>query len=412
MQGGKSGFPLKRKKAGGARVCNSRMAGFSLLELSIALIILGLVAVPIIQLYKTSLKAMALSETRGAQNQVILAINQFYENGAARYPCPASLTVAEGDSAYGVEGDCTTPFPLCSSGTWMATDGICQTSNAADAVVIGAVPFNTLKIGAELSTDFWDNRMFYAVTHAQTALATFSADPGRVTVQTVATGVPATYCEGGGTDCYTDVDFVLASTGRTGYGGFTNAGNHISSCPTPANGREAENCNMDAVFLLDRVPNNNMLGTRSDAVGPTFFDDILAFQRQVPRNTWYPTPSGGGSHVISEADRVGVGTTNPQHALDVNGSVQADSVRSNSICNGDCLAQFQPEIIVDDMPQMQCGDQPMVRVGGSQVHCAKAGAASTVTVALPNAFPTATCSGTTPLVKGFNASGGIICTAP
>lgn len=416
---------------------HSRMAGFSLLELAIGLILLGLVMLPILELYKISMKSLALSDTRSAQNQTVLAVNQFYENGNLRYPCPASLVVPVGDPAHGEEAACagTTP-PPCASAGWRASGGagICRTTGPGGTVVIGAVPFAALGIHEDMSLDFWDNRILYAVTQDQTNAATFAAAPGAVSLFTVdrnpATstdpddldGVPDLFSDAAGD--FDDVDFVLVSTGRTGAGGFTVGGTEISSCP--AGTRETQNCDMDTVFLHDRDPDDSRVGARSDVAGPMFFDDILAFQRSVPEDTWFPTPAGL-SHVITGADHVGIGTTDPQYALEVNGAVRVEQgLQSDTICDesAGCSVSFDPALITDDMPQMQCdfsgslhGDQPVMRLAGSQVHCASAVDMVGAPIAgdairLPSAFAAVDCTTTGMVANGFDATGQVICVTP
>ncbi|MCC6598585.1 MAG: prepilin-type N-terminal cleavage/methylation domain-containing protein [Alphaproteobacteria bacterium] len=416
----------------------SRNGGFTLLEVAIGLIILGLIMLPIIEGYKIWMKTVALYTTRGAQNEIVIAMNQFYENGNLHYPCPASLIVPQEDAADGVSGNCSfaTPPPLCSDASWRAAPagpGICRTDASANAIVIGAVPFASLGMSRRHASDFWHNRFLYAVTMEQTSAATFAGNPGKVTLFTVdrpsppssdpddADGIPDLFCNTA-VDCLNDLDFVLVSTGQTGAGGFSNNGASVGACPaSAAGGLEFENCNMDAIFLHDSDPRDASVGARGDIPGPRFFDDLLAYQRDIPEDTWYPTPAGS-SHVITAADRVGIGTTNPLHAIDVEGSIQVDQgIMSDQICDdipGPATANcFDPELIVGDVPEMQCdsaasffGDQAVVELGGSKVTCASpvsgggGGPIGGAAITLPPDFPVVTCPAGQRF-NGFDPSG-------
>lgn len=414
-----------------------RSAGFSLIELAIGLIILGLIMLPIAEMYRIYMKSLSLSDTRGAQNEITTAINQFYQNGNLRYPCPASLIAPEDSFGYGREGVCTGGPPVrpCTSAAWRTTSGICRTTGPGSQVVIGAVPFKALGIDADRAKDFWDNRLLYAVTLNQTDSATFTTEPGSISLFTMDRasdddGIPDLYCSDppANTDCYSDVDFVLVSTGRNGAGGFAGSGAEMPACPGSAAGREYFNCDMDRVFLHHTDPDDPTVGARSDRMGDTFYDDILAFQRSIPENTWYPTPVGL-SHVITGAAHVGIGIPSATtHMLEVGGSAQVDGgVKTDRVCDENQTSCFDPELITGDMPQMQCdsastfyGDQAVVKFKENRVRCALpadnlgsgpvSGDGEIIT--LPSSFVDGDCAGASKLMTGFDASGAPVCVIP
>lgn len=127
--------------------------GLSLVEMAIGLVVLGLIATPIIYSYKIQEIRESITSTRGSLATAQNAINQYYGSGSGEYPCPASLSLKEGDTDFGKSGDCTLPnIKLCTNALWRTSEGICKTDDTVDAVIIGG--------GAFFYTDN-ENRKFF-----------------------------------------------------------------------------------------------------------------------------------------------------------------------------------------------------------------------------------------------------------
>ncbi|MCB9991721.1 MAG: type II secretion system protein [Rhodospirillales bacterium] len=345
-----------------------KTAGFSLIELAIALIVISFITTPLIMAYNAYLKGHQISETRTTLRHIRDAINVFIDaNG--RYPIPASLATVEGDPNHGVEGN---PTPTACAGGWFLADGMCET---ASGVLIGAVPFDALGLDIKRINDYWGNRILYAITASRTNEITYNASAGIITVQVLDNArLPINYAN--------DYDMVLLSFGGSPEGGISDAGAFIGVCVNATPEYEDENCDFDDVFLLERNPGDQFKdGTVSRVPGNGFYDDITLEQKQFPQDRWIESETNK-DFAISNAQRIGIGTTNPQANVHVIGDVRADNVLSDSICDDALAGCFDPEIIAGDVADMDCGsnaiasssggEEPVLSIGNSRVRCAMA----------------------------------------
>lgn len=437
---------LWHKKSGRVH-CPAPESGFSLLELSIALLILGMIAVPFMALQHAKIEEAYIDDTGSINARAANAINQFYLASGGRYPCPASLIAAEGEDEFGLEGTCTNlpAIHLCSSASWRNTTGYCKTDNTANAVIIGAFPFKSIGAPPESALDVWGNKILYAVTHQKTDSATFPTHNGAITVMAyvdhdtnAATApVPGTFKN--------EVDFILVSTGKAGYGAYTKDGIAGAACRPLSSGLENENCDYDNVFFND---NNTDLsevgGSRSFNEGASYFDDITFYQESVPTNLWFIHPLDV-SRLITMASGVRVGEDpaisqeRPQDSLDVRGGdMRANGdIKSDAICPSSATNCLDPITITGDpaeIPQMQCdynntyaGNQAVVQIAESSVICSGSSqdADSTPTSSgyrrigltamqadgVTPVFRTRDCDSGY-LVRGFTSTGDPICVIP
>ncbi|PCJ99513.1 MAG: hypothetical protein COA45_05605 [Zetaproteobacteria bacterium] len=431
--------------------------GLTLIEVAIGLIVIGLIALPLMQAYKIELIQESRNRTRGSLANTESAINQFYGGGNFDYPCPASFTLQESDPDFGASGDCAVlaNIKLCTSPLWPATEGICKTDNTTDAVIIGAVPFSTLKIPQEHALDFWGNKIIYAVTFEQTEETTFLANNGTIRVEAVdnpgaiqiriENGTAPTLADDGVPNEKTaNVDFFLFSTGLTGVGGYTKDGILIQACGGAATGWEHENCDFDDIFFYDQNPIDDASSAFSEVPGFNFFDDMTRAQDSLPEQIWFPHPTYN-PYLLTMSTRIGIGTASPQATIEVVGNIRTDGrLQSDQICDSignDC---FDPELITGTMDAMKCdpsgdnmaGTQAVMRIADSQVYCNSPVYGTTDENGNPIPLPqqgepidgialqvdTSVLSGNSgnpdgscdpgELISGINASGEIICTIP
>lgn len=324
--------------------------GVTLIEISIALIVIGLLMTPMLMLYETELKQRQAENMSGSFVRINDALGK-YVNRFGRYPRPASLLIAQddNDTDFGQEGPIAPA--TCPD---VSVDGMCITAGA-DPIYIGTVPFNELQLEFENTLDPWSNKIIYAVTASQTDAATYvRVGNGRVKLQALNSytgaimdliAIPPFG------SAYTDMDMILVSTGPAGKGGYNAEGNLIEACIDPDNAEnEDENCDFDETFMLDlnlrkdsRVgpgdpndthnPDDN--GTRSLSPGNSYYDDYTYEVDSISRGDWQE------NEVLTDfvetlANRVGVSQPEPNAALHVAGNVRvADDPITTSVVEGE-----------------------------------------------------------------------------
>lgn len=389
--------------------------GFSLIEVAILLVIVGLFAVPLAQAYHIWVKQQEYRTTEARQIEILDSINHFVnENG--RYPVPASLVAVEGDVAYGAEGN---PSPLeCTNAGWEATDGLCRTDTASGPVLIGAVPFQALRLNASSSIDKWHNRILYAVSGNQTDPSLYNAadTAGAITVRSYSVAHAPTIDVTHGTT----YDVVLISHGRTAMGAYTVAG--VQPVPCTAGRVESENCNLTSTFILHVNPQISSARTHATADTPRFYDDLTRAQNFVPTDQWY-RHDPVVTHATTRATRIGINTPAPEERVDVHGNIRADiAIISDAVCGTGGIDCFNPRIIAGTQPEMDCnqnslpGAEPILRIANSRVWCGSP-VNNSGTVLDGDAFQFTTfipknCLATGELMIGIDASGQPICAVP
>lgn len=417
---------------------NRGQNGFSLIEVAILLIVIGIVTTPMIMAYNGELIKARMNETRSSFSDVKSAINLFIAaNG--RYPRPASLNTVEGDADFGEEGANLNP-PLCTAATWFTTDGYCETPGSS-RVFIGAVPFGALGLDPQAGEDYWNNKIIYAVTRDQTDAALFSQaiTAGQITIRSYES------IYNGATDAWdrlppanfsSNFDMVLISTGETAIGGYSNQANLIEACDTAPATNESENCDFDSTFFLDKHPEPSFrnTGARVSVPGITFYDDLTDQQNSFPLTTWFENIFDP-TYVMSLSDRIGIGTNNPAVRVDVIGNIRAGdngaprNITAEEVCDNASNC-FEPELIGGNRPQMDCREnginaataldrEPIIEIGNSQVYCGAAvdGAGNEIDPAgrgfqFPSTFTGTRCIDTGQLMTGIDSTGAVTCASP
>jgi len=180
---------------------NSKNAGFSLLEMAIVLMILGILGGVGIPLLKARLRSTGLTKTRENQEYALDAIAAFVTHHR-RFPCPADPK-AIGD-AYGVE----------------PKERKCQGVKAE-----GILPFRTLGISERFAKDGFKHFMTYVVdpnlADKDYENKTHLAPGGRLVVQTDQ-GLPALAPQAAQFPDF--IALVLISHGERGVGAFIGNG--------------------------------------------------------------------------------------------------------------------------------------------------------------------------------------------
>ena len=337
------------------RIKNTAQRGFTLIEMAIVIMIVGVLIAAGGRAYVQYQKHLAIKDTK----QDIASVNQAIEdflllNG--RYPCPAPLTVASTSPEYGRETDCSdTTIAVGASGT---VDGqadaffITQSSasrtvdytnqitgdptvGARPRVRVGAIPFRNLGIEEEESYDGYRKRLMYVVTEQQAVAETFESDDGGIKIVNASgddiTSIPES------------AHFLVFSYGENEAGSYTYGGTRI---PCATAGKESENCDIDR--------DNEYILAQTSTAGTSNvsqYDDIMVYE-YFEEPLWQKSASTNPVHQkdihIKKIGNVGLGKTAsiaPNEEFQVDGVVRAQDdpdtpeleglIQSSNICDYD-----------------------------------------------------------------------------
>ena len=249
---------MKRNQAS-----NRCRSGFTLIELSVVMVIIGLLTVALLKLYETYNKGAVITATSDNIKAANAAL-QKYQDDNGFYPCPADPL-----DPRGMATDCAAPVPP-GSGIRVVT------GTGGREVRIGAMPLldrsgQTKLISGSQTLDGWKNRLTYAVT-TNMAIDPTSFVPGQGAIIVKAED---------GTNLTTNGNILVLSHGENGEGAFTSTGVQVGVCP--AGTKDAENCNDDAIFLS---------APRSYALGVNYNDDHMEFSTATAVETTKACPAG------------------------------------------------------------------------------------------------------------------------
>lgn len=234
------------------------ISGFTLIEIAISLVLIGLVIAPAASLYHQYRVEKDWEDTEERIDLVLDAIGG-YRSIYGRYPCPSPSSAAPGDVEYGHE-DCATNPVL---GT--CANGICRyASNIAPKEVLsGNIPFKTLNLQENDVFDRYLSRFDYAVTRELTDTTTFNMSQGGIGVVDL------------NNDSILGVDdtahFIVISHGPNKIGGVSRAGVVGLAC-TNGSTQEQENCDTDTVYTSAEIADN--------------YDDRTFFYSAVQPSEW------------------------------------------------------------------------------------------------------------------------------
>lgn len=261
----------------------NQQRGFSLIDVSVLVAILGLLAASLLSSQSVKKESTGLAVTEQRLDVADAAIRQFFrENG--RLPCPASLTVRIGTDPFGGQilyGREPTGTFACGGATapTMVTHGIQEHRKSPPSryIRIGALPTRDLGLPDRAGIDGWNNRIWYVVIEelatSPAAVAAFvlpasphepisllSSLTPNVEVEKFAPGDALAY--------------VLISMGKDQLGAYSKEGAPRVPCDlTNPRSIESENCDSGDVYTYTPITDN------LDVNDANYFYDLLRWGR-------------------------------------------------------------------------------------------------------------------------------------
>lgn len=289
------------------------MEGFSLVEISVVLVVVATMLAGVLPAITESQKSKATDVTAERMKEIELALKTF-RSANSRVPCPADITLSVTTANFGKEADA---LGECRDGAG-AIDANWETAT----VVGGGVPVKSLGLADEYAFDGWGHRFSYHITKTLTLDTTYiAATGGSITVRDGA-AAPS--------DRTTVAAYALISHGPSGHGAYTRGASRYNFGTT--NARELENCDCDSSAVAtayNSVFHQYMAIPNTDPRAG--FDDIVHY---AIRASLDQLSGGGGDSLwdqVGSADirntnsgnvGIGVAPTSPLHVSATTSLVQ------------------------------------------------------------------------------------------
>ena len=335
---------------------NDDVRGFTLIEMSIILIIIGLILASIFPQLKIYKNTQRYNVTR---DNVVLAdeaVREFYGLNVRRYPCPADPTLAPDDVGYGQEQCRLTTADPCPANIECRNVGSrdADGDGVDDFVMIGALPASFIEANILFSDfsaangyDGFNTKLLYAVTESMTK--------ANANIQLGAINVRDEFNRDL-TNPGSSAHYIIVSHGDNSKGGYNATGAQlVDDCrtnslgvPTPPGPTiglaniemEIENCDADDAIFVSAL--------RSIAGNDSYFDDQVIFRASTVQTLWERSPSSPGPPTPetwlynTNFGNVGVGVNTPGVKLEVASDmrVQAAVQAENGVCEqggGECI---------------------------------------------------------------------------
>jgi prepilin-type N-terminal cleavage/methylation domain-containing protein len=234
-------------------------SGFSLVELSVAVMVLSVVIVGV----------LSVATSRGSNDKIKLTNDRIaiiykalgdYVLVNKRLPCPASIkAIKTSDTTYGNEGT--------AAGTCTAGSGVyLSTVSGATNLVYGMVPVKTLGLSSDMAEDGFGSKIAYIIDKTYTSSTTFTSSGGNIIIQKYAAGALSTVSS--------NAIFALISYGPNKNSAFNSNSNSQNTATT-----DADEMANDAISFDDSAKTaaftQNLINISERS---TSFDDIVFYK--------------------------------------------------------------------------------------------------------------------------------------
>lgn len=236
---------------------NRLEAGFSLIEISIVLIIIGILMTGILQFQKIQMTGKTFGSTRANIAEVNKAVSVYISRNS-RLPCPSSLIAKPDEEAYGSAPDCKEMLAspsLTTDKAHLLVDG-----RNDGKILIGKIPFREMNITEASTKDGWGRDLYYAVSANLTDMEKYDQFKGVIDV------VDA--YDRSLTEINTGAQYVIFSTGQDRLTPDDDACDKERA--------DGENCNGDGKFRVAEL---------SFGQNKEFYDDVVSYI------VWVPPPA-------------------------------------------------------------------------------------------------------------------------
>jgi prepilin-type N-terminal cleavage/methylation domain-containing protein len=234
--------------------------GFTLLEMTVVLVIISTVAAGAIAYLTVSLERRGLLETQH-KLEVIQATLMNFRLANNRLPCPALFTDAVDSANFGKEG----------------TAGTCPgvTTDAGSTTALGMLPTQTLGLPDDYAFDGWGRRMEYAVVKVFTGTDGFISN----SVNNVVAGMMTVNSTAGSSKTSTAI-YAVVSFGADGHGAYTRRGTAGTKISTGSvNAGQLANCACDNAAVGGTFGDVLYQGLpQGDPTTTSYFDDMVIYE--------------------------------------------------------------------------------------------------------------------------------------
>ena len=251
-----------------------RTGGFTLLEMSIVLVIIGTLTAGVVSMSLSLIGSAQLVNTRNKLNVIEDALLAF-RIANDRLPCPTDPTITDAPANIATFGYETGAAGACTDVNGQAyTIPTTSTDYAALGITVneGAVPVRALGLPDEFQVDGWGRKFTYAVAVPMTGVNAFvnygmQANCGAITVKNA-----------GHANRTQVADYVLMSYGPNGHGGYLKNGTRYYSGSDNADEWTDCHCNAAAntgysATYVQEDPNQTSSGDSKSA-----YDDIVRYK--------------------------------------------------------------------------------------------------------------------------------------
>jgi prepilin-type N-terminal cleavage/methylation domain-containing protein len=258
--------------------------GFTLLELSIVLVLIGVIIGGGLMTFTASVQATQFNKTVERMDNIEKALLNFAVANN-RIPCPADLTLtATGSANYGLEAGAGSGSAIgVATGACTGTGMLPKTNFiAASGTAEGGVPTRALQLPDDYMYDGWGRKFRYAADPAYTKTAALPVTASNPCAVVSVSASAITVNDATGAARTTAGIYAIISHGANGHGAYTSNGVTLNAGSSSANELTNCHCTGAGVYTGSYTPTYVEKAPAYDSgeagVAAYYFDDIVTFK--------------------------------------------------------------------------------------------------------------------------------------